>query len=315
MKVPYDCSWTVRKILKLRGLGQNFVKHHIGNGLGTSLWYDNWHPWGPLYKILDDRTVSRLGTAASATVSSVISNGIWHWPRPRNNLIHQIQMAIPGNLVPQIEMEDEVRWHISPNGQYTTKHTWEAIRSKSEKVPWASLVWFPRNVPKWAFILWLACLKRLSTKDRLRKWGMEVDPTCVLCSQADESLQHLFFHCCYSSNIWEVILYRFQIQRKADLWNSEVSWAIHFCRGNSFQSLLFKLVFAAAVYHIWMERNSRIFGGRSRCAPEVLDSIDEYIRSHVYSWKVIPSSVENQSMCELWKLPRRIFGPGIPRVL
>ncbi|KAI8551158.1 hypothetical protein RHMOL_Rhmol06G0163300 [Rhododendron molle] len=82
-------------------------------------------------------------------------------------------------------------------------------------------------------------------------------------------------------------------------------------KGISFQSLLFKLVLAAAVYHIWMERNSRIFGGRSRCAPEVLDGIDEYIRSRVSSWKVIPSSVENQSMCELW---RRIFGPGIPRV-
>ncbi|KAI8550381.1 hypothetical protein RHMOL_Rhmol06G0101800 [Rhododendron molle] len=63
-----------------------------------------------------------------------------------------------------------------------------------------------------------------------------------------------------------------------------------------------------------MERNSRIFGGRSRCATEVLTGIDEYIRSRVYSWQVIPSSVENQRMCELWKLPRRIFGPDIPRV-
>ncbi|XP_058211548.1 uncharacterized protein LOC131323720 [Rhododendron vialii] len=152
MKVPYDCSWTVRKILKLRGLGQNFVKHHIGNGLGTSLWYDNWHPRGPLYKILDDRTMSSLDTVASAKVSSVISNGVWHWPRPRNNPIHQIQMAIPGNLVPQIEMEDEVRWHISPNGQYTTKHTWEAIRSKSEKIPWASLVWLISLCSTYSFI-------------------------------------------------------------------------------------------------------------------------------------------------------------------
>lgn len=39
-----------------------------------------------------------------------------------------------------------------------------------------------QNVSKWSFILWLTCLQILSTKDRLLRWGMEVDPGCVLCS-------------------------------------------------------------------------------------------------------------------------------------
>lgn len=134
-----------------------------------------------------------LGSAILAKVSSVILNGNWHGPRPRNTLIQRIQNAIPSTLLPQIDIEDVIVWTISPTGQYSIQHTWEAVRSKGEKVQWAPLVWFPNNVPKWAFILWLACQKRLSTKDRLRKWGMTVDPHCMLCACSDESIQHLFF--------------------------------------------------------------------------------------------------------------------------
>lgn len=35
-------------------------------------------------------------------------------------------------------------------------------------------------MPKWAFIAWLACSRRLATKDRLRRWGMIVPASCVL---------------------------------------------------------------------------------------------------------------------------------------
>lgn len=62
--------------------------------------------------------------------------------------------------------------------------------------------------------MWLACLKRQATKERLRSCGMEVEPAgCVLCSQ---QIQHLFFECSFSSSIWEAILHRFQVCRRAE---------------------------------------------------------------------------------------------------
>ncbi|XP_058198473.1 uncharacterized protein LOC131313995 [Rhododendron vialii] len=60
MKVPQDCSWTVRKLLKLRRVGQPFVKHIIEDGCNTFIWFVNWHPKGPLYKLLDDRSVATM---------------------------------------------------------------------------------------------------------------------------------------------------------------------------------------------------------------------------------------------------------------
>lgn len=59
-------------------------------------------------------------------------NGDWNWPRPRSNLLQQIQLSIPSSLQPRRDSSDEVVWTISPTGNYdTAKHTWEAIRHRS----------------------------------------------------------------------------------------------------------------------------------------------------------------------------------------
>lgn len=206
----------MRKLFKLRTVGHSLVKHIIGNGEDTFFWLDNWHEHGPLYKLLDDRTISLLGRALFAKVSSVIQNGHWHWPRPRSHRIQQIQNSISGIMLPQVDRNDDVVWTASPTGKYSTKHTWEFVRRKRGKVLYAHVIWFSQNVPKWAFILWLTCVQKLSKKDRLRRWGMDVDPCCVLCRHGNESFQHLFFKCDYSGGIWENILARFQLDRKAE---------------------------------------------------------------------------------------------------
>ncbi|PWA78109.1 hypothetical protein CTI12_AA217300 [Artemisia annua] len=36
---------------------------------------------------------------------------------------------------------------------------------------WHKLMWFSQNIPKHAFILWLAVQKKLPTQDNIRKWG------------------------------------------------------------------------------------------------------------------------------------------------
>ena len=47
VKHPSQCSWYWRKLLRMRDTLRPLLKHKIGNGCGTFLWYDNWHPLGP----------------------------------------------------------------------------------------------------------------------------------------------------------------------------------------------------------------------------------------------------------------------------
>ncbi|XP_058211454.1 uncharacterized protein LOC131323619 [Rhododendron vialii] len=220
-------------------MAQNFVKHIIGDGQGTFLWLNNWHPSGLLYKLFYARLISILGRSISATVSTVIQNGEWHWPKLQNSVIHQIQHSIPSSVVPQSDKADEVVWTVSPAGQYTTEHTWEAIRNKGEETQWATVVW------------------------------------CI----------------------WEPILLRFQIQRRAYTWDLELNDAYGFCRSKTFSSLMFKLALAARLYFIWLERNSKIFEGRPRNSSVVLACIDDNIRLRVCIWNQFPNSLENQRLC------------------
>ncbi|RXH99834.1 hypothetical protein DVH24_021636 [Malus domestica] len=48
IKISRNCSWNWRKLLRLRDYVQVFFFHKIEDSRGTSLWYDNWHPLGPL---------------------------------------------------------------------------------------------------------------------------------------------------------------------------------------------------------------------------------------------------------------------------
>jgi hypothetical protein len=41
---PKVCSWSWKKLLKLRDIAKKFIRFKIGDGNRTFLWLDNWHP-------------------------------------------------------------------------------------------------------------------------------------------------------------------------------------------------------------------------------------------------------------------------------
>ena len=46
--IPQNCSWSWRKILKLRDISKRFLKFEFGNGDNIHMWLDLWHPAGVL---------------------------------------------------------------------------------------------------------------------------------------------------------------------------------------------------------------------------------------------------------------------------
>jgi hypothetical protein len=49
------------------------------------------------------------------------------------------------------------------------------MRKMKQEVRWWPIVWFPQAIPKQAFILFLAVLNRLSTRERVVAWGVQGD--------------------------------------------------------------------------------------------------------------------------------------------
>ena len=83
--IPNDSSWTWRKILRLRPLFRPLIKHHVGDGCDTSLWFDNWMPMGPIHETMGDRVIYDSGLSRNSRVADIINMDVWHWPVANSN--------------------------------------------------------------------------------------------------------------------------------------------------------------------------------------------------------------------------------------
>ncbi|GKV25846.1 hypothetical protein SLEP1_g35229 [Rubroshorea leprosula] len=190
IQIPNDASWSWRKILKLRSLAKYLVKHIVGTGDSIYLWYDFWHPNGPLIEVYGQKIVYDAAIPSQAKLSQVIQGDFWKWPPTRSPALLQIQIALCGVL--------------------------------------------------------------LSTKARQKRWTPSIDDTCMLCKDANEFRDHLFFSCPYSRQLWEQISLLLGVPSTCS-WQDVLTW---FCRKTKRKALyntLLKLAWCASIYYIWTE--------------------------------------------------------------
>ncbi|GLT48179.1 hypothetical protein SLA2020_218200 [Shorea laevis] len=301
LKIPGDTSWFWRKILSLRPTTRYLIKHMIGNGENTFLWFDFWHPTGPLLEVYGQKIVQDTAIPLQAKLSQVVQGNFWKWPPARSPELLQIQIALCGNLYPNEAVEDSVIWLASPSGSFKTGYTWNHLREKQAKVPWFRLVWFANSIPKHSFMSWLAILDRLSTKARQKSWSPHIDATCVLCGAENETRDHLFFSCAYSRTVWDVISSMLEIPSTFS-WQFALSWLCHKAKRKSLCSSLIRLAWCAAIYHIWIERNTRIHKRTFKSEFAIVSKIQIDVRDKVLSFARAKSSLLPKSIASKWGL-------------
>lgn len=177
IKTPSNASWTVRKLFQLRTIAQPWIKNIVGDSQNTFLWWENWHPMGPLYMRYGDSSVHSLGNLCSVKVSDIIMDDRWNWSRVRNPVIQD-----PASFLPNSHRPDSVIWTLHPSGSYSTKSAWSALtlRIKNPAPTWTKAVWFTHDVSRWAIVEWMAVQHRLTIKDRILHWGMTSESLCPL---------------------------------------------------------------------------------------------------------------------------------------
>ncbi|KAL0292819.1 UNVERIFIED_CONTAM: hypothetical protein Scaly_3152400 [Sesamum calycinum] len=126
-------------------------------------------------------------------------------------------------------------------------------------------------IPRHGFILWLAILEKLSTMDK--PWVPSAENGCVLCGGLfDETHDHLFFKCWYSKRCLTILKRQIKFQWPYIDWQRGLMWASKRWRGNHLINAAFRATLAALVYHLWAERNKKIFSNTASA---------EYITSRV----------------------------------
>lgn len=280
-------SRSVRSLLQLKPLLVDFMRCELRNGRNCSFWFDIWSDMGSLNAAFGDLDTRQLRIRKNAMVSDAVRNGHWALPPARSQAAEALQIVLTTIPPPDDSLgNDRFLWRqanetFAPN--FSSKITWENLRTPSPIKAWHKIIWFKELIPRNAFISWLARLRRLPTRDRLTRWGLNVPPICVLCNAAPETHHHIFFECEYSSAIWVSSASAILPHPPLDI-HSAVAW-LGLSRGSSSaQALcLLKIIFQAAVYLIWKERNARIFTSTSIPAAQIRSSLDRLVRDRILS--------------------------------
>ncbi|XP_059639078.1 uncharacterized protein LOC132281385 [Cornus florida] len=112
---------------------------------------------------------------------------------------------------------------------------------------------------------------------------------CYLCLADNESMDHLFFKCLFSSRVWRVLQEIAGFYILPNCWTDLIEWCSTFWTSEKF--LIHKLLLSAAIYFLWQERNFRAFRNTFKSPTLIISKIKSSTRSKLAAIK-LKSSVD-----------------------
>ncbi|XP_024012099.1 uncharacterized protein LOC112086740 [Eutrema salsugineum] len=179
-------------------------------------------------------------------------------------------------------MEDWFSWRNSATstpGFFSASRTWTSLQPSGTVVPWVKSVWFSNSIPKHSFIHWVVMRDRLPTRDRLRGWGLNVPPVCLLCQSAPESRAHLFFGCPFSNQVWSSFFYHPSLHPPRCL-DDIVGWVTNASPLLKLK-VVCKMLLQASIYFVWKERNARLHTAVTKTPAQIIRDVHSILRSRL----------------------------------
>ncbi|XP_059077111.1 uncharacterized protein LOC131876235 [Cryptomeria japonica] len=170
---------------------------------------------------------------------------------------------------------DQLLWCASKIGKYKVNLGYEILRSRAQNVEWPSaLCWHKMVLPKARAFLWTALHGRILIGDRLKTIG--------IAGPSFESVR---------SQTLKRFLLAWPSSTKKSKW-----------------SILWVVSLALLVWHIWKERNQRVFNGEALSydilIPKIEGAIKEVINVKVVGRKYCTYSSWDKQMERLWNLTK-----------
>ncbi|KAF8394791.1 hypothetical protein HHK36_018727 [Tetracentron sinense] len=234
-------------------------------------------------------------------------------PQPHSAVLNQIWDVVHDLGMLRDTVGDRIVWTEAANGSYSLSSAWDLVRNRFAPVPWNSIIWFSENIPRQSFIAWMDFRESLLTLDKLLRRNIIQSSTCVFCRRYPETHNHLFFACRFTKNVWRSILRTSRIRhRPADVWHEEITWVINHFKGQGFVSKIKRLSLCATIYHIWTERNRRIFENHYYPAETIISKIIFDTRSRMsHTNVVLADSPSCREILDNWNIQVRFAPPSI----
>ncbi|KAJ9536686.1 LOW QUALITY PROTEIN: hypothetical protein OSB04_un000159 [Centaurea solstitialis] len=264
--------------------GSNSAFHFFeSDGCATYAWSDRWMDVGSLSTLISYRRYQAQGFTKGTLVHDLIVACGNSWP----NTWIQMAPMLALHPIPSLQQGvDVLRWSTGPNvlADFSVRLAWQSFEGANPIIPWTKSVGFKGCIPKHSFCLWVACHGRLPTHDRIASWKHDPpDMVCAFCKLIPDSHSHLFFECTFTIEVWR------KVKHQVELYGFPKKW-VEICaklsQPRGFRRTEHLLALAATVYHVWRERNNRIFQGRSKPSNQVVNDICDNIIKRM-AWRTI----------------------------
>jgi hypothetical protein len=292
--------WTAAK--QNRQMVTQHAFWELGNGETTLFWQDSWHQWPALGAEDWARDICTQATRAGLTkVADYWQNNpmedtwrCWRVERERMDLELHVDLAplqeeLAKRKIPKIEGEDILRWGYGTQGSFSTREAYQ-IKTQSDPLPASKVwqkIWNLKHWPKITLFLWLVSHSSILTWDNLLKRGFVGPSICILCGEAEETMNHLLNTCPYTAQIWDqaALIMRTSDRLRDSILETLVNWrdlAFH----SPFLNRIWQLLPGFILWKTWKERNRRLFRNLSlpwqQCWQQCRRSILETL--HLRNW-------------------------------
>jgi hypothetical protein len=135
-------------------------------------------------------------------------------------------------------------------------------------------IWRLKVPPKIRNLIWRICRNVVPTRRRLHDKGVQCPLTCVACNDSGEDLDHLFFNCPFTMQVWQRLGLWTTIQQTRNNTGSvaECIFALlqHYNADNSQR-------FTVTLWSLWKHRNLKLWQDVDESATQVIDRVHHLI--------------------------------------
>ncbi|KAM6568819.1 hypothetical protein CsatB_016804 [Cannabis sativa] len=150
---------------------------------------------------------------------------------------------------------------------------------EADRTPYTATVWHKYIVPKHRFMFWQIINENLLTRDHLSRFFPIHSGLCLVCDDAPESHNHLFFECIFTRNLIVFV----------EKWAGHMHWPKNISELHdrvlpakaNLASKIMNAITAAALYLLWKNRNDCLFSMVCNSVASLSKEIKSVVKARV----------------------------------
>lgn len=172
----------------------------LGKGDRIRFWEDPWMKNEALYDQNNSQIIEECKRRFGLMVCDYWKDNKW----VRLDDLHSGFSSLQKELLsfsPNKSHDDVFLWKSDPKGEFMVASSYKNTFSQTSNPIWSKF-WNNILIPKVKIFFWLPSHNSTLTLDNLIRRGLKFPNRCELCQKEGESVDHLFFHCSFTWDIW-----------------------------------------------------------------------------------------------------------------